>query len=208
MEDQRLPATAKGRATRSRIVERAAELMFERGVARTSLDDVGDAAQVGKSQLYHYFGDKSTLVRAVIDLQTDQILAAQEPYLSNLDSWQNWQSWRDLLVDIQRQRHCVGGCPIGSMASELADSDEPARRQLVLGFDRWEEAFRDGLASMQRNGLLRPDADPSALALATLASLQGGLLLSQTRKDVAPLQVALDAALDNLRRWATAGARG
>lgn len=71
----------------------------------------------------------------------------------------------------------------------------------MASFARWEDAFRAGLASMREHGLLRPDADAATLARATLASLEGGLLLCQTRKGVTPLDVALDA-LANLRSHA------
>src|SRR5207237_6882287 len=56
------PVTSKGRATRARIVDAAARLAYERGVAGTSLDDVGLAAGVGRSQPYHYFADKGELL--------------------------------------------------------------------------------------------------------------------------------------------------
>jgi AcrR family transcriptional regulator len=191
--------TSKGRATRARIVEAAANLVFERGVAGTTLDDVGSAAGVGRSQLYHYFDDKDDLIHAVIGHQTDQVLDAQEPYLHQLDSWEAWHSWRELIIDLQGQRNFEGGCPLGSLASELADVDERARTLLVDGFDRWEAAFRDGLRAMRGKGLLRDDADTDALALNMLAALQGGLLLCQTRKDLAPLEVALDGAIANIR---------
>jgi TetR/AcrR family transcriptional repressor of nem operon len=199
------PLTSKGRATRARIVDAAADLIDERGVAGTSLDDVGAAAGVGKSQLYHYFGDKSELVRAVITRVTEEVLDAQEPYLHRLDTWEAWDSWRDLVVDVQRRRGSAG-CPLGSLAAELSEVDDRARRLLVGGFDRWETAFRDGLAAMRAKGLLRDDADIDALAVHVLAALQGGLLLSQTRRNTAPLEVALDRALAGIR--ATAGTPG
>ncbi|MGA7834578.1 MAG: TetR family transcriptional regulator C-terminal domain-containing protein [Acidimicrobiales bacterium] len=97
----------------------------------------------------------------------------------------------------------MGGCPIGSIASQLADTDELARLALVAGFDQWEDEFRSRLITTRARGLLEPDADPHALALATLAALQGGLLLCQIRKSVEPLEVALDAALDNILRRAS-----
>jgi len=37
------------------------------------------------------------------------------------------------------------------------------------------------------------------LARATLAALQGGLLLTQTQRQAKPLEVALDAMLDRIR---------
>jgi len=101
--------TAKGKATRGRIVDAAAELMFAHGVARTGVEDVQKRAGVSASQLYHYFGDKRTLVRAVIARQTEAVLEAQEPLIGRLDSFEGLQAWRDVLVDLQRQRACAGG---------------------------------------------------------------------------------------------------
>ncbi|MEW2517239.1 TetR/AcrR family transcriptional regulator [Actinacidiphila alni] len=193
--------TRKGLATRGRIVVAAADLMFERGVAGTSTDDVRAAAGVSTSQIYHYFTDKNALIRAVIAHQTDAVLDAQEPLLSRLDSMAALRAWRDLVVDLQRQRHCEGGCPIGSLASELSEGDPQARADLVDGFARWEGAIRDGLHAMRDRGDLHADADPERLALATLAALQGGLLLTQMRRETAPLEAALDSMLDIIERW-------
>lgn len=191
--------TAKGRATRARIVAAAAELVFAHGVARTGIDDVRARAGVSASQLYHYFTDKDDLVRAVIAHQTDGILDAQRPLLDHLDSFEALERWRDLLVDLQEQRHCQGGCPIGSIAAELADEDPEARADLAAGFERWEAPIRAGLARMRDRGELRADADTDALALALLAALQGGLVLTQTRRSTAPLRTALDAMLAHIR---------
>jgi hypothetical protein len=92
---------------------------------------------------------------------------------------------------------------MGSPASELADVNEDARLDLVSGFAQWESGIRNGLAAMRERGELRDDADPDRLALATLAALQGGLLLTQIRRDVAPLQAALDAAIGYIRTLAS-----
>jgi len=43
-------------------------------------------------------------------------------------------------------------------------------------------------------------ADPDALALALLAALQGGLLLTKIKRDTAPLEAALDAMLELIAR--------
>ena len=195
--------TAKGLATRQRIISAAAELVFAHGVARTAMEDVQQRAGVSASQLYHYFTDKSDLIRAVIGHQTDGILAAQRPVLDELDSFAALEQWRDLLIDLQERRHCAGGCPIGSIAAEIADDDPRARADLAAGFERWEAPIRAGLARMRDRGDLRPDTDTDALALALLVALQGGLLLTQTRRDTAPLRVGIDTVLDHIRTYAT-----
>ncbi|HEX4482360.1 MAG TPA: TetR family transcriptional regulator [Solirubrobacteraceae bacterium] len=198
---QQARLTRKGEATRARIVAAAAREMFERGVARTSLDEVKAAAGVSSSQLYHYFADKRALVLAVIEHQTQAILDGQQPLLSHLDSLDALRAWRDLLVGIQRQLHCQGGCPIGSIGAELAETDELARAEVADGFSRWETPIRDGLRAMQARGELH--GDPDELALATLAALQGGLLLTQIRRETKPLEAALDAMIDHIASLTT-----
>jgi TetR/AcrR family transcriptional regulator, transcriptional repressor for nem operon len=195
--------TRKGRATRSRIVAAASELMFLRGVAGTSTDDVQQAAGVSTSQIYHYFRDKTALVRAVIAYQTEQILDAQQPLLGRLDSMEALRAWRDLLVDLQRERQCEGGCPIGSMAGELSETCPEMRPDLVVGFGRWEAGIRDCLRAMHDRGDLNAGADPDELALATLAALKGGLLLTQVRRETAPLEAALDTVLNHIASLTT-----
>src|SRR6266851_8268465 len=85
--------TARGAATRARIVAAAASLVYERGFAGTSLDDVMAATGTSKSQLYHYFADKDALICEVIQAQLGRIIAAQEAGLHEVSSWEGLQRW-------------------------------------------------------------------------------------------------------------------
>jgi TetR/AcrR family transcriptional regulator, transcriptional repressor for nem operon len=190
--------TRKGQATRDRIVEAAAGLMFRQGVPGTTLEQVQAAAGVSASQIFHYFGDKRALVRAVIAYQTDNVLTTQQPLLSRLDSMEALRAWADQFVSIEEQLKYEGGCPLGSLGSELAETDAAARHEVERGFARWEEAIRDGLRAMYARGDLRRSADPDALALALLTALEGGLLMTQIRRDAAPLRAVLDVALAHI----------
>jgi TetR/AcrR family transcriptional regulator, transcriptional repressor for nem operon len=202
------PRTARGRATRRRIVATASELIGERGMAATSLDDVIARAGASKSQLYHYFDDRAALLRAVVSHNTDDVLAAQSPHLDSLDSWKAIRAWFDSLVQLQVDRRGRGGCPIGSLVGELAEIDEQARLALDGSFARWERHLADGLRSMQARGKLDRKADPDELATATMAAIQGGLLLTQIRRDPGQLTIAVDAAYANLRRQASSAREG
>ncbi len=197
-----VPRTAKGRATRERIVDAAAGLVYERGVARTSLDDVIERAEVSKSQLYLYFNDRAALLREVVPHNLELVLAAQESHLVALDSWRAIRAWLDGLVELQANGDGRGGCPVGSLVGQLAETDESARLALADAFTHWQEPLRDGLRSMKARGKLAPRADPDKLATATMASIQGGLLLTQARRDPGQLAIALDAAYSHLRVYA------
>jgi AcrR family transcriptional regulator len=188
--------TPKGARTRARIVQTAAQLMSERGVANTTVEDVREAAGVSASQVYHYFTDKRDLVQAVIDHQTESVVGSQAPLFVDLDTLEGLRTWRDALVAIQHERQCRGGCPLGTLGAELAEIDDGARRSVADGMLQWEDGIRGGLRAMHAAGRLRAEADPDALATATLAALQGGLLLTQLERDTRPLEVALDAMLE------------
>jgi TetR/AcrR family transcriptional regulator, transcriptional repressor for nem operon len=185
--------TPRGRETRARIVKTAAELIFDQGVDHTTIDDVRTAANVSSSQLYHYFDDKPALVRAVIEYQADTIVGGQEHF--DLSSVRGWREWREFVVGQERALNCRGGCPMGSLGSQVAETEPDAREAVAAGFKRWEGTIRTGLRKMHQLGRLAPEADPDQLALATLAALQGGLLLAQVERDTKPLEAALDAMI-------------
>ena len=185
--------TERGRATRARIVQAAADQMFRQGVAGTSIPDVLAAAEVSASQLYHYFADKQDLVRAVIAHQVELVLDVQRQF--PLDSLASLRIWRDAVIALQDRRECQGGCVLGSLATELADGDEAARAALADGYAQWEQRIRDGLVAMRERGDLRPPADVDRLAVVLLAALQGGLLLTQVSRETTSLRIALDAAI-------------
>jgi TetR/AcrR family transcriptional repressor of nem operon len=58
---------------------------------------------------------------------------------------------------------------------------------------------------MQTHGDLAQSLDTEDLALALLAALQGGLLLTQIQRDTKPLEVALDAMLDGIEALTIGG---
>jgi TetR/AcrR family transcriptional repressor of nem operon len=196
--------TAPGRRTRDRIVQAAADLMFRQGVAGTSIPDVQQAAGVSASQIYHYFGDKRGLVRAVIDHQIEASLDGQRPILDHLDSFEALRAWCDAAVAGQERRRYEGGCEIGSLASELVETDAAARADLAEAFERWERPIREGLTRMQARGDLSADADVHDLATVMLTAVQGGLLLTQIRRSAHPLKIATAAAVAYVETFATA----
>jgi TetR/AcrR family transcriptional regulator, transcriptional repressor for nem operon len=186
--------TRKGAQTRQRIVAAAAGLIQQQGVAGTTLEDVRAEAGVSSSQIYHYFADKEALVHAVVDYQTQAVVGGiHEPMLTTIDGIDGLRAWRDMIVSIQDAGGCQGGCPLGSLGSELAELDHAARQGVAVGYRRWEAAIRNCLQGMR--GQLAPAADLDQLATAMLAALQGGLLLAQVERSVRPLAAALDGMI-------------
>src|ERR1700734_2663245 len=94
-DDRRL--TAKGRATRDRIVKVAAELILSDGLSALNMDALRKAASVSGSQLAHYFTDKRALIRAVVARQIDTVLEFhRQSKLRELDTFDDFGRWIDL----------------------------------------------------------------------------------------------------------------
>ncbi len=190
--DDRPKLTPKGERTRARIVEKAAELIHERGVAATTLEDVKVAAEVSGSQLYHYFPDKIELVQAVIDYQAASIVHRNR---HAFESANGVETWRNMVIGAARRTKAKGGCQLGSLVGQLAESDPDARTLIAAGFDEWAAAISDGLRSLHADGTLPSDIDPDDLATTLLATLQGGLLLAQAQRSTRPFETAVDTLL-------------
>lgn len=191
--------SAQGQRTRQRILETAADLMFQHGVAATSIPAVQAAAGVSASQIYHYFGDKTGLVRAVMNHRASSAEASGAFQPSRFDSVAALEAWRDTVLAIQIDRDCIGGCEFGSLVSELVDAAPAYRAEAIDGYARLEAPIRDGLRAMRHRGELSADADPDALALALLTALQGGLLMNKARRDLTALRAVLDTVIDRIR---------
>jgi AcrR family transcriptional regulator len=194
------PKTGRGRASRERIVERAAELFAERGIAATSVDEVLAAAGAGKGQFYHYFRGRDELAAAAVGFRCAQVVAGLTEALGGVSS----------LAGLERalgafaagfEETGMPGCPIGTLSAEVAGRNEEARRQAAAGFDAWERLLAGALERMRERGELRADAEPAVLATGLLASLEGGMVLAQARRDMASLRVALEAGLARVRTY-------
>lgn len=203
----RRPVTARGLATRARIVDAAADLMWRRGVSATTLDDVRAVSGTSKSQLYDHFKDKDELVRAVVRLRGEHTLGTNTKALTNLSSMRGLELWRDAVIQKVTVVNGAYGCELGSLAAELSDVDEPARVLMDTMFRDWEKLLADGFERMRQRGTLREDADPASLATAVIVALQGGYLMCQIAHEVEPMRVALDMALDRVRSFLTEATR-
>lgn len=202
--DSRL--TSKGKATRARIVDAAASLMFERGVANTSIEDVRTSAWVSGSQIAHYFRDKRELTRQVIAARSSDVQAFHtQGRFGALDSLESIQTWADACIADIDTVYIRSGCVFGSLAGELIDADDEIHDDLSVGYDLWIELFRTGLTEMHRRGDLLPDADPRHLAVSLVAAHQGGAMVTHTTGDPDVMRTSLNAAVAYLRSFARSG---
>jgi AcrR family transcriptional regulator len=190
--------TAKGRATRERIIAGAAAEIRERGVADTTLDDIRARTQTSKSQLFHYFpGGKEQLLLAVAEHEAQMVLDDQQPHLGALTSWAAWQRWRDTVVD--RYRRQGQHCPLAVLMSEIGRSTPGAQAVTTALMTKWHDEIADGVQYMQNQGKVAARLNADRVAAALLAGIQGGVGVMLATGDLGYLEAALDIGIESLR---------
>ena len=190
--------TAKGAATRDRIVAAAAAEIRERGISAVKLDDIGRRSRTGKSQLFHYFPDgKEQLLLAVAEREAEQVLEDQEPHLGQLTSWEAWRDWRDAVVEKYRRQGV--NCPLGVLITEIGRHTPAAQAVTAQLLAQWQRRLELGIEQMKAAGEIRAAVDPARASAALIAAIQGGVAILMSSGTSTHLEYALDLCLDYLR---------
>ena len=197
--------TARGVATRGKILAAAAAEMHDHGVAGFTMDRVCERGGVSKSQLYHFVSSREALIQAVASTTVSDVLSLQTELFAGLTSLEGFRTWAKALVALQWERGGEGGCPIGTLHSQLDDHHRLAQLVLREGFDQWTAAIRNGLAAMQAAGELPASCDIDEQARLFLVAIQGGLLLTDAHRDPSWLEQALNDRLSALAALVAAG---
>ena len=199
--------SAKAAATRDQILDAAARLIHLRGYHGTSLDDVLRESGVGKGNFYYYFRSKEDLGFAIIDRVVERFLertlepAFVDPTADPLDQV---RAFLDRLLEVQRQRNCVGGCPMGNLACELSDVHEGFRQRLADIFERWRVMLATTLERGRESGRLRADLDAASAAGFVVASLEGAILMAKVTKDISVMEKCVVELKHHLTLYARA----
>jgi AcrR family transcriptional regulator len=189
--------TAKGTATRQRIVEGAAAEIREHGVT-TTLDDIRVRTGTSKGQLFHYFPDgREQLLLAAARYEADRVLTDQQPQLSDLTSWAAWQAWRDTVL--ARYRAQGQQCPLNALISQLGRMTPGAQAVVAELMSQWQAQITTGVKSMQAAGEIAAHLNPERTAAGILAGIQGGVIMLMSTGDITPLEAALDLGIAYLR---------
>jgi TetR/AcrR family transcriptional repressor of nem operon len=183
--------TREGRSTREAILEAASRLIHVHGYNHTSLDDVLRESNIGKGNFYYHFKSKEELGYAILDQIIGSFLERTlEPCFSDPQGRALTQirCFLDRVLEMQRERNCVGGCPLGNLALELSDVHEGFRGRLASVFAAWRERLTLALRTAQGQGAVGSECRPEAVADFLVASLEGAILLTKLTKNIAVME--------------------
>lgn len=187
--------TKEAASTRERIVQAADDLFYRQGFERTSFADIAEVVKISRGNFYHHFKTKDDILDAVVELRVAQTREMIERWeTKGATPRERIGAFIDILVDhlplIARY-----GCPVGTLCSELAKLNHPARSDASRLFTLFRTWLR-----RQLELLGRPDADWIAMHL--LARTQGAAALASAfydedflRREAEEIHAWLDATL-------------
>lgn len=178
---------SKAERTKQFIIEQAAPIFNEKGIAGTSIDDVLHAAKVAKGCLYNHFENKEALSNETADFLLKKITgrigavmgketSAKAKIYAYLDFSKNPL---DTFIE--------GGCPILNMAVE-ADDNNPAIKQkvrdtMVAGQKMFSAVLKEGI----KNGEFTDALDPEEFAFKLFTAIEGATVVCRVLDSVKPM---------------------
>jgi TetR/AcrR family transcriptional repressor of nem operon len=176
---------------RQHIIESAAGIVYRKGFAGTTVDDMLRAAGVGKGNFYHYFRSKDDLGLAIVD---DLAKALNGPKLDEIFSHAKapLQRLTDYVALVRERRHADNcGDPLANLAAELGHAErfgDRIRRAYAALIDRFEALATE--IALETGST----ADARVLARTLVMQIDGACLLFKVDGDAA----AFDATLTSI----------
>ncbi|MGW0809670.1 TetR/AcrR family transcriptional regulator [Nonomuraea sp. NPDC002799] len=181
----------KGDQTRARLIDAARTLVEARGYFGAGLNEVIEAGKAPRGSLYHHFpGGKDQLTAEALTASGREIDALIRSLADSVPSTRALvEAVLDALADRMEQAGYAKGCPIATVALEVAATNDALQRVCAQVYDGWERALADRL-------VLDGHAPERAgdLAGSLLALIEGALVLARARRSRAPMERARRAA--------------
>jgi TetR/AcrR family transcriptional regulator, transcriptional repressor for nem operon len=179
--------------TRQQIVDAANRLFYEQGYEHTSFASIAAAVGISRGNFYYHFKAKDQILDAVIEARLRSTRETLAGWSADAETpLERIFRFVDIVVDnrddIERY-----GCPVGTLSSELAKLQHPARPQAVGVFTLFRTWLHDRFAELGAG----PESDD--LALRVLAFSQGTATLANAFGDRAHVEREVDRLKQQLR---------
>jgi len=181
-------------STRERMVLCALQLFHKQGIHATTVDQVLEKSNTGKSQFYHYFKNKEGLIHAVLTYFYNGLKSGRVAQ-TKIESWSDLKKWFHFFMDYQKNIQFSRSCPIGTIGADLTHEQELLRQDVRLIFECMKSSLSDFFSRMKARGELAPQIDPHGLADFCFTIMQGGLLVSKIKREKAPFEHSVAHAL-------------
>lgn len=177
--------------TRDDIVAVADDLFYRQGYEHTSFADIAERLKISRGNFYHHFKTKDDILDAVIEKRlTDRREMLGRWEMEGKTPEERIGRFIDILT-VNGEKIRLYGCPIGTLASELAKLNHAARTDANRLFTLFRTWLRRQFAALGR------EVDADALAMQLLSRSQGAATLYNAFQD----QDFIQREIDQMKAW-------
>lgn len=171
---------------REDILRNAECLLHLRGFAKTTMEEIAQACDMTKANLFHHFGSKEELGLAVLDWKINDYLSRRvEPLCAEGDPVDAVARLFESAALLYEGNGCKAGCFVANIASEMADVNEQFRERASRFFAAWAQSMEGCLERAKACGAFAETLEPKAAAESIIALYEGAILLARTSRDFA-----------------------
>src|SRR6201997_1897623 len=175
---------------RTRLIRTAVKLAYRHGFRETSIADIAEAAKVPVGNVYYYFKTKDEIGEAVVQQHLSEFRALREQWDRKGSPKERLQACVENTLG-NRDMLARGGCPVGTLCSELHKEGGPLAKKSTALFKELLGWIDDQFRAIGRGDTSRK------LATQLLSSLQGVSVLAHGSGD--PELVAMET--NRLKDW-------
>jgi len=189
---------SKAEKTREFIIEKAAPVFNMKGYAGTSMSDLTEATGLTKGAIYGNFENKDAVALAVYDYNYGLTNSAAEAAVSQHTSCiGKLHAMAEFYTDYFKTVVTRGGCPVLNTAVEADDSHPELKARAASSIRNWIAVIERIIEKGIRNGEIKPDANASEFAIAFVAMIEGGIMMSKVTSD----RKMLDTCAQVTKEW-------
>lgn len=192
---------SKGEKTRLKIIHTAFDLFHSKGINATSVDEILEKSQTGKSQFYYYFKSKDDLIHNVVLNFSDMLKNRQLPVKYDIESWDDLSLWFQFFINGQKAMNCDRGCPMATIGYELTKAHELIRQDINLIFETTIHSLSKFFHGLKAKGDLIKQADPQNMAEFCFLIVQGGLIVSKIQRNTNSFEHSVSQAVAYLKTF-------
>lgn len=179
--------------TKERLVETAIDLIWKSSYGSVSVDEICKAADVRKGSFYHYFPSKIDLALAAMDATyghfkplLDDVFSLATPPIERFKKY--------IVLGYEKQKEIAGkhgmvcGCPMASLASEMAPQDKSIHDKTDEIFGSKVKYYESTLRDMIAEGMLTEDTDIKMTACNIHSFIMGQFMTARIQNSIKPLE--------------------
>jgi len=191
----------KAERTRQFIIEKAAPIFNQKGIAGTSMSDIMEATKLAKGGLYGNFDSKEALCLEVYTYLTN---LTHDAVTKNINEAVTAKDKLHALLNFYDNRLLagnMGGCPILNFGTEADDTNPLIKQKVNETINRAKNRFVKIIHDGKQNGEFTADFDGEMYALKAFTMLEGAILISKVQNNLQHLHTVVDVLKKEIEQY-------